>query len=111
MGMGLKSPNFDLKKSILEIMFCFAAMAPREMFPSPIPKYPSLRDDSLKSPVVWLKGKQIDDGAEGLWRIHDDLYDFSAWIKNHPGGSDWLTLTKVMLSTLLKIKNWQCHGN
>ncbi|PSN40733.1 Cytochrome b5-related protein [Blattella germanica] len=69
-------------------------MAPREMYPSLIPKYPSFRDDAYKSPTLWIKGKQLDDGAEGLWRIHDELYDFSRWIKNHPGGSDWLDLTK-----------------
>lgn len=69
-------------------------MAPREMYPSPIPKYPTFRDDPFKSPTLWLRGKQVDDGAEGLWRVHDDLYDLSNWVKNHPGGSEWLTLTK-----------------
>ncbi|KAJ9597575.1 hypothetical protein L9F63_011576, partial [Diploptera punctata] len=81
------------------------AMAPKEMFPSTIPKYPSLRDVSYKSPTVWLKGKQMDDGAEGLWRIHDDLYDFSNWVRNHPGGSDWLTLTKGTDIT----EAFECH--
>ena len=48
----------------------------------------------------------IDDDCEGLWRIHDDLYDLTNWEKNHPGlsrcfhfliilgGRDWLVLTK-----------------
>ena len=27
----------------------------------------------------------IDDDCEGLWRIHDDLYDLTNWEKNHPG--------------------------
>lgn len=44
---------------------------------------------------TWLDDKKVDDGAEGLWRIHDELYDFSDFIKQHPGGGDWLVLTKV----------------
>ncbi|XP_045494026.1 cytochrome b5-related protein-like [Colias croceus] len=57
-------------------------------------KYPSLRDVGFKDPVQWLTGKALDDGAEGLWRIHDKLYDFSSFMKNHPGGEEWLELTK-----------------
>lgn len=58
-------------------------------------KYPTLRDNSLHTGELWLSGKQTDDGAEGLWRIHDKLFDFSDFAKVHPGGEDWLTLTKV----------------
>nr|CAD7405177.1 unnamed protein product [Timema poppensis] len=57
-------------------------------------KYPTYRDSSLKSGLMWIKGKQEDDGAEGLWRIHDDLYDFSTWTEIHPGGTEWLDITK-----------------
>nr|CAH7757886.1 unnamed protein product [Callosobruchus chinensis] len=57
-------------------------------------KYPKLRDHPLHSGHLWLESKRIDDGAEGLWRIHDQLYDFSSFIKDHPGGEDWLRLTK-----------------
>nr|CAD7423343.1 unnamed protein product [Timema monikensis] len=57
-------------------------------------KYPTYRDSSLKSGLIWIKGKQEDDGAEGLWRIHDDLYDLSSWMEVHPGGSEWLDITK-----------------
>lgn len=42
----------------------------------------------------WLKGKRLDDGAEGLWRIHDNLYDFNDFVSKHPGGSFWLDRTK-----------------
>lgn len=42
----------------------------------------------------WFEGKQIDDNAEGLWRVHDKLYDLTAFVKQHPGGSEWLELTK-----------------
>lgn len=58
-------------------------------------KYPSLRDDGLRDPVQWLAGKAMDDGAEGLWRIHDKLYDLTRFIKRHPGGEEWLELTQV----------------
>lgn len=57
-------------------------------------KYPTYRDDSFKSCQKWLNGKQLDDNAEGLWRVHDKLYDLENFIKNHPGGSDWIEITK-----------------
>ncbi|XP_068631090.1 cytochrome b5-related protein-like [Battus philenor] len=56
--------------------------------------YPSLRDDGLRDPVQWLTGKSMDDGAEGLWRVHDGLYDLESFIPTHPGGAEWLELTK-----------------
>lgn len=43
----------------------------------------------------WLAEKREDDGAEGLWRIHDDLYDFTDFVDRHPGGEMWLKVTKV----------------
>lgn len=36
----------------------------------------------------------MDDRAEGLWRIHDQLYDFTRFIDQHPGGETWLRVTK-----------------
>ncbi|KAI8424207.1 hypothetical protein MSG28_002787 [Choristoneura fumiferana] len=57
-------------------------------------KYPSLRDSALKDPVQWLTGKAMDDGAEGLWRVHNGLYDLTEFLHKHPGGSEWLDLTK-----------------
>ncbi|XP_047108023.1 cytochrome b5-related protein-like isoform X1 [Schistocerca piceifrons] len=57
-------------------------------------KYPSLRDGPLHTGGMWLQGRREDDGAEGLWRVHDRLYDLSGWEKSHPGGADWITLTK-----------------
>lgn len=46
----------------------------------------------------WLRGRRADDGAEGLWRVHDGLYDLSSWIDRHPGGAQWLQDTKVQPS-------------
>lgn len=57
-------------------------------------KYPSLRDDPLHSGLKWLEGKNTDDKAENLWRIHDKLYDLRKFVNLHPGGSEWIELTK-----------------
>ncbi|XP_055590306.1 cytochrome b5-related protein-like [Uranotaenia lowii] len=57
-------------------------------------RYPSFRDEPIKSVYRWLEGKRLDDGADGFWRIHDTLYDLSEFIDRHPGGPDWLRLTK-----------------
>ncbi|PZC85570.1 hypothetical protein B5X24_HaOG216678 [Helicoverpa armigera] len=57
-------------------------------------KYPSLRDGGFRDPVQWLEGKAMDDGAEGLWRVRDGLFDFNDFLDKHPGGSEWLELSK-----------------
>lgn len=57
-------------------------------------KYPSRRDEGLRTGANWLRGRREDDGAEGLWRIGDKLYDLNGWIDKHPGGAEWLTLSK-----------------
>ena len=67
-----------------------------EKIESTIPglRYPSGRDDPLKSGQGFLEGKKTDDGAEGLWRIKDKLYDLVDWINIHPGGAEWINLTR-----------------
>lgn len=57
-------------------------------------KYPTYRDDKIKGCKRWLDGKRIDDNAEGLWRIHDKLYDLTDFISHHPGGRSWLEVSK-----------------
>ncbi|XP_055547319.1 cytochrome b5-related protein-like isoform X2 [Wyeomyia smithii] len=57
-------------------------------------KEPTFRKSSLKTVYRWLEAKRQDDRAEGLWRIHDDLYDLTEFIGRHPGGADWIRLTK-----------------
>lgn len=47
-----------------------------------------------------MQSRQTDDNAEGLWRVHDTLYDLTEFINWHPGGVDWIKLTKVKLSIL-----------
>ncbi|XP_056633123.1 cytochrome b5-related protein-like [Diorhabda sublineata] len=43
---------------------------------------------------LWLEERKKTDGAEGYWRIHDGIYDLTEFVHKHPGGSEWLTLTK-----------------
>ncbi|XP_045494027.1 cytochrome b5-related protein-like [Colias croceus] len=72
-------------------------MAPnsnRQQISFPNLPYPLLRDEEPKSGHGWLAAKRIQDGAEGLWRIHDSLYDLTDLISSHPGGSQWLECTK-----------------
>lgn len=47
----------------------------------------------------WMQSRQQDDNAEGLWRVHDTLYDLTEFINWHPGGRDWIELTKVIFDT------------
>ncbi|KAF2892878.1 hypothetical protein ILUMI_13295 [Ignelater luminosus] len=55
----------------------------------------SLHGDTLEKDIdKWFDYKKLVDGAEGLWRIHNRLYDFSDFLKNHPGGQFWLEVTK-----------------
>ena len=76
-------------------------MENHEKVEDPGDPYPTHRDDFVwKNSTQWLRAKVktinkdfvlskkcqvIDDDCEGLWRIHDDLYDLTGWQKNHPG--------------------------
>ncbi|KAF5308050.1 hypothetical protein FQR65_LT06425 [Abscondita terminalis] len=46
------------------------------------------------TPRLWLKNKRDADDLNGLWRIHDNIYDFTNFIQWHPGGQFWLEATK-----------------
>ncbi|XP_063360594.1 cytochrome b5-related protein-like [Cydia amplana] len=56
--------------------------------------YPVTRKSEPRTPQHWLKGKRLQDGAQGLWRIHDSIYDLTSFASVHPGGAEWITLTK-----------------
>lgn len=43
-----------------------------------------------------MECKQKDDNAENLWRVHDTIYDLTEFINKHPGGADWIKITKVI---------------
>lgn len=66
-----------------------------EKFNSAVVKYPKFRDDPINGCWKWLRSRREDDGAEGLWRVHDKLYDLNKFINAHPGGREWLELTEV----------------
>lgn len=72
-------------------------MSPHSERSWPDLKYPSKRLEGIPSVEAWLEGKQIDDGAENLWRIHSKLYNLNSFINKHPGGAMWLNLTKVRI--------------
>ncbi|KAH0944819.1 hypothetical protein HN011_001180 [Eciton burchellii] len=42
----------------------------------------------------FLEARRQIDGAEGLWRIGNKLYDLETFVKMHPGGAEWIRLTK-----------------
>ncbi|VVC46188.1 Cytochrome b5-like heme/steroid binding domain,Fatty acid desaturase domain [Cinara cedri] len=54
----------------------------------------SSTDNNIKSADDWIEAHRMEDGAETLWRVHDELYDLEPWIKKHPGGPQWLEITK-----------------
>lgn len=57
-------------------------------------KYPAWRDSFFKSCQMWIKNKRMDDNAEGLWRVHDKLYDLKSFIQHHPGGTGWIEMSE-----------------
>lgn len=64
-------------------------------FTTIVNNYPTHRDRILNGCWRWLDGRQCDDGAEGLWRVHNKLYDLQKFTAIHPGGKEWLIRTKV----------------
>jgi hypothetical protein len=64
-------------------------------------KYPSFRDDVIKGCWKWLEGRREDDNAEGLWRVHNKLYNLKDFAVKHPGGKEWIYLTKVYFAFCL----------
>lgn len=69
-------------------------MAPKSQSSFPQLKLPTYYEGHVRNSLSWLRGKVSDDGAEGLWRVHDRLYNFTPFINAHPGGPDWLEMTK-----------------
>lgn len=48
----------------------------------------------VKTGYSYLEGRRQVDGAEDLWRIENNLYDLEGFAKFHPGGAEWIRLTK-----------------
>lgn len=56
---------------------------------------PSFATLNVKDGWRWLEMKRKDDAVEdGLWRIHNTLYDLTEFVHQHPGGEDWIQMTK-----------------
>lgn len=52
------------------------------------------RDFKFKTPYTFLEARRKVDGAEGLWRVRNNLYDLRGFEKYHPGGAEWISLTR-----------------
>lgn len=63
--------------------------------PSTLKMKPPARRQKLHTVDMWLEDKRETDGAEGLWRVGNNLYDLTDFIQRHPGGPEWLQLSKV----------------
>ncbi|XP_066246438.1 cytochrome b5-related protein-like [Euwallacea similis] len=55
---------------------------------------PPSRRAKNQSVDMWLEDKVGTDNAEGLWRVHNGIYDLTEFVHKHPGGSEWLELSK-----------------
>lgn len=56
---------------------------------------PPRKDErGVQSVEEWFETRRKTDGAEGLWRVHDTLYDLTDFAFRHPGGSFWITTTQ-----------------
>ncbi|XP_071582371.1 cytochrome b5-related protein-like isoform X1 [Temnothorax nylanderi] len=56
--------------------------------------YLPARDMTAATAAGFLEARRKIDGAEGLWRIGNKLYDLETFAKSHPGGAEWIRLTK-----------------
>lgn len=62
--------------------------------------------ENLKTAANFLEARKTVDGAEGLWRIENKLYDLENFAKSHPGGAEWIRLTKgTDITELFEVSN------
>lgn len=61
---------------------------------STVPGLAYLPAREKKTAAYFLEARRKIDGAEGLWRIENKLYDLEIFAKLHPGGAEWIRLTK-----------------
>lgn len=112
----ISAEQFSLAHLILSFEWFNMSDEKSARFTKIVEKYPTYRDDQINWCWKWLAGRRKDDNAEGLWRVHDKLYDLTDFIDKHPGGRDWLTITKVsglsrremsnISSILLQYREW-----
>ncbi|XP_050457097.1 cytochrome b5-related protein-like isoform X2 [Cataglyphis hispanica] len=61
---------------------------------STVPGLAYLPAREKKIAAYFLEARRKIDGAEGLWRIENKIYDLETFAKLHPGGEEWIRLTK-----------------
>lgn len=69
-----------------------------------IRKYPTYRNKFINGCWKWIEGKRKDDNAGELWRVHDGIYDLTDFLDKHPGGRNWLELTKVCIHSIVHVE-------
>ncbi|CAL8094440.1 unnamed protein product [Orchesella dallaii] len=52
------------------------------------------RGNHSLSPSEWLQGKRELDDVGDYWRVYNKLYNLESFIQKHPGGSDWIEMTR-----------------
>ncbi|CAG7836518.1 unnamed protein product [Allacma fusca] len=57
-------------------------------------KYTGVRGRPLPNCFEWLADKRKDDNIGDLWRVHDKLYNLERFVNQHPGGADWIILSR-----------------
>lgn len=68
--------------------------------------YLPVRENLSKTAAGFLQARRTIDGAEGLWRIGNRLYDLEKFAKSHPGGAEWIQLTKgTDITELFEVSN------
>ncbi|XP_011883430.1 PREDICTED: cytochrome b5-related protein-like [Vollenhovia emeryi] len=82
--------------SIADVLRCEVKRTFNMSKTSTIPglSYLPARENLSNTAWGFLEARRKIDGAEGLWRIKNKLYDLETFAKSHPGGSEWIRLTK-----------------
>lgn len=55
---------------------------------------PNASERGASSVQDWLEVRKKTNGAEGLWRVHDTIYDLTDFASRHPGGRFWIEATR-----------------
>ncbi|KAF6207091.1 hypothetical protein GE061_018330 [Apolygus lucorum] len=60
----------------------------------------------LKTSDAWMDSRRRENaGGNQLWRVHDKLYDLNKFADVHPGGKQWINLTRGTDIT----EAFECH--
>jgi len=69
-------------------------MSPRDFAPAPEILHPRTSISDINA-QKWVEMRRNEDNIDpNLWRIHDGLYNLNPFISHHPGGPQWLEVTK-----------------